>query len=81
MIPEYVPVGADCNLDFRTYHRANKSARDIENWQASWAKLTSGGIAIDHMATPAIPPARITRPILRSDDDALAGVSAFFVTS
>lgn len=54
---------------------------DIENWHVSWVKLTSGGIAIDHMATPAIPPARITRPMLRSDDDALAGVSAFFVTS
>lgn len=32
------------------------------------------------MATPAVPPARITWPMLRSDD-ALAGASAFFVTS
>ena len=43
--------------------------------------LTSGGIAMAHMATPAVPPAMITRPMLRSEDDALAGVSAFFVTS
>ena len=43
--------------------------------------LTSGGIAIAHMATPAVPPARITWPMLRSEDDVLAGASAFFVTS
>jgi hypothetical protein len=43
--------------------------------------LTSGGIAMAHMATPAVPPAMITWPMLRSAEDALAGVSAFFVTS
>jgi hypothetical protein len=52
-----------------------------ENCNVSGAELTSGGIAIAHMATPAIPPASITWPTLRSDDDELAGASAFFVTS
>ena len=33
------------------------------------------------MATPAVPPAKMTAPRLRSDGDAPAGVSAFFVTS
>jgi hypothetical protein len=43
--------------------------------------LTSGGMAMAHMATPAVPPARIIWPILRSEDVELAGASAFFVTS
>jgi hypothetical protein len=43
--------------------------------------LTSGGMAMAHMATPAVPPARITWPMLRSEDNELAGASAFFVTS
>lgn len=42
---------------------------------------TSGGMAIDHMATPAIPPANITAPRLRSEGEEPAGVTAFFVTS
>jgi hypothetical protein len=42
---------------------------------------TSGGIAMAHMATPAMPPAKMTALRFRSDGDAPAGVSAFFVTS
>lgn len=53
----------------------------IENCNGAGAGLTSGGIAIAHMATPAVPPARMTWPTLRSDDDGSAGASAFFVTS
>ena len=44
-------------------------------------KHTSGGIAIDHIATPAVPPARMTAPRLSSDGDEPAGVNNFFVTS
>lgn len=42
---------------------------------------TSGGIAIDHIATPAVPPASRTAPKLRSLGSEPAGVSAFLVTS
>jgi hypothetical protein len=77
MIPEYVPVGADCNLDLRTWS-TDRSALGLPKTRMM---LTSGGMAMDHMATPAVPPARITWPMLRSEDDELAGASAFFVTS
>jgi hypothetical protein len=43
--------------------------------------LTSGGIANDHMATPARPPERMIAPTLRSEGDDPTGVSAFFTTS
>jgi hypothetical protein len=42
---------------------------------------TSGGIAIAHIATPAMPPAKMTAPRLRSAGDAPAGVTARLVTS
>ena len=38
-------------------------------------------MAILHMQTPAIPPAKITAPKFRSEGDEPAGVRAFFVTS
>lgn len=43
--------------------------------------LTSGGIAIAHMATPAVPPANMIALKLSSEGDDPAGVSAFLVTS
>ena len=42
-------------------------------------KLTSGGIAIAHIATPAMPPAKMTAPRLRSVEP--GWVSMPFVTS
>ena len=42
---------------------------------------TSGGIAMLHIATPAVPPAMMIAPRFRSDEDAPAGVSAFLVSS
>ncbi len=45
------------------------------------AAQTSGGIAIDHIATPAVPPAMMIALRLRSEGDCPAGVSSFFVTS
>jgi hypothetical protein len=45
-----------------------------------WGR-TSGGIAIDHIATPAVPPANMIAPRLRSPDDEPAGVKAVLVTS
>ena len=44
-------------------------------------KHTSGGMAKAHMATPAVPPARIIAPKLSSDGEDPAGVRAFLVTS
>ena len=38
-------------------------------------------MAIDHIATPAVPPAMMIAPRLRSDGDWPAGVKSFFVTS
>jgi hypothetical protein len=45
------------------------------------SQLTSGGIAIAHMATPAVPPAKMTAPKFNSAGEAPTGVNAFFVTS
>lgn len=42
---------------------------------------TSGGIAKDHIATPAVPPAMMMAPKLSSEGEDPTGVSAFFVTS
>lgn len=44
-------------------------------------KRTSGGMAIAHMATPAVPPATMMAPRLSCDGDEPAGVRNFFVTS
>lgn len=44
-------------------------------------KHASGGIAIDHIATPAVPPATMTAPRFNSEGDVPIGVKAFFVTS
>ena len=44
-------------------------------------KLTSGGIAIDHIATPAVPPATMMAPRFNSAGDEPAGVKAFLVIS
>ena len=44
-------------------------------------KLASGGIAIDHIATPAVPPARIIALRFKSEGFDPAGVRNFFVTS
>lgn len=38
-------------------------------------------MAIDHIATPAVPPATMIAPRLSSEGDCPAGVSIFFVTS
>lgn len=43
--------------------------------------LTSGGMAIDHMATPAVPPARMTALRFKSEGEEPAGVRSFLVTS
>jgi hypothetical protein len=40
----------------------------------SLARLTSGGIATDHMATPAVPPANMTAPIERGGAAAFSPV-------
>ena len=42
---------------------------------------TSGGIANAHIATPAVPPAKMTAPRFRSAGEEPAGVKDFFVTS
>lgn len=42
---------------------------------------TSGGIAKDHIAIPAVPPAKMMAPRLRSEADDPAGVNAFLVIS
>lgn len=38
-------------------------------------------MAKDHIATPAVPPAKMIAPRFNSDGDEPAGVRAFFVTS
>ena len=76
--PEYVPVGADCILDLMTYkHGWFINHSDAHGGQGG--ERTSGGIAIDHIATPAMPPAKMTAPRLRSLDP--AGVSMPFTIS
>ena len=50
-------------------------------WRMKVEKLTSGGIAIAHIATPAIPPATMMAPRFNSAGDEPAGVKAFLVTS
>jgi hypothetical protein len=73
---EYVPVGADCNLDFKTFIQ-DKNLLAC----AATRERTSGGIAIAHMATPAVPPATMTAPIFKSAGEEPAGVRSFFVAS
>lgn len=43
--------------------------------------LASGGIAKDHIATPAVPPAIMIAPRFNSEGEEPAGVRAFLVTS
>lgn len=45
------------------------------------SQRTSGGMANVHMATPAVPPAKITAPRFRSAGEDPTGVNDFFVTS
>lgn len=75
--PEYVPVGADCIRDLSTYQRMSA----ILCCQELCFKRTSGGMAIDHIATPADPPAIMIAPRFRSDGEAPAGVKSFLTTS
>lgn len=77
MNPEYVPVGADWIRDLRTCMTSCQHQGAPEQHKA----LTSGGIAIDHIAMPAMPPATMTAPRFRSDGDDPTGVNARFVTS
>lgn len=56
--PEYVPCGALCSLDLIVcYQLICPSCKKS-------SELTSGGMAMAHMPTPADPPARITAPML-----------------
>src|ERR1700722_19248904 len=76
--PVYVPVGADCNLDLRTC----KCQRVRSRGKARLFMVpTSGGMAIAHIETPAVPPANMTTPRFRSADVDPAGVKNFFVNS
>lgn len=77
MNPEYVPVGADWIRDLRTCITSCQHQKAPEQQKS----LTSGGIAIDHIAMPAMPPATMTAPRFRSDGDDPTGVNARFVTS
>lgn len=74
--PEYVPEGADCSLDLSTCCN-----RSVSRDSTSTIERTSGGIAKDHIATPAVPPASMIAPRLSSDTDDSVGVNAFLVTS
>jgi hypothetical protein len=67
-----------CRLDSRFDHLTHKHIN--EGVEGPLSKIpTSGGIAIVHIATPAVPPAKITALRLRSFES--AGVNHFFVTS
>lgn len=78
MNPEYVPWGADWSRDLITC-TPNLVSLEAEGDEAK--VRTSGGIAIAHIATPAVPPAKMTVPRLSLDGSEPAGVRARFVSS